>query len=164
MSVKQDRRDEIWAVWRRLVKEFGFRRMMAHLSVSKSGLGLYDVDLVTSLERTPMARGAIPLLQPMSDDELEVLHGLARINAERNNAIWKMAAVFYVTVPTTLILASFQIVPGIVRRILSEHSLIWLGLFTLISLSLLYCFSIYWRASQVQAVIELEQVQRKLEA
>jgi len=164
VSVKQNRRDELWAVWRRLVKEFGFRRMMTHLSVSKSGMGFYDVDLLTSLERTPMARGAVPILQPLTDGELEVLQGLSRLNADRNNAIWKMAAVFYVTVPTTLILASFQIVPTVVRKLLSEYSPIWLTLFVLMSLSLLYCFSIYWRASQVQAVIELEQVQRKLDA
>ena len=163
MSLALQRRDEIWAVWRDLVRAFGFGRMLCHLSVSKSGLGIYGVDVISSLARTPMARAAQPHLLPLDDRQLAVLHELARINAERNSAIWKMAALFYVTGPTTLLVSSFQLAPDFVRMALEVGRYLWVVLFVGMTLGLFYYYSIFWRAALVQAVIELEQAQRRLD-
>lgn len=163
MSVAMNRRDEIWAVWQKLVKAFGFRRMVAHLSSSQSGLGFYSVDLISSLRRTPMALAAQEVLQSLDDGRLEVLQDMARINAERNNALWRMAALFYVTAPTSMVLLSFQLAPELARTVVKEGGLGLAVMFVLLTVWMVGYYSIYWRAVQIQAVVELERAQRGLE-
>ena len=162
MSEILKRRDANWAVWQRLVKAFGFSRMVLHLSASKSGLGFYGVDVISSLSRTPMALAAQEVLQPLDDGQMAVLHEMARINAERNAAIWKMAALFYVSGPTSVLVLAFQLAPEFTREVLRQGSWGIATAFVLLTLWMMVYYSIHWRASQIQAVIELERAQRGL--
>lgn len=151
-----------WAVWQALTNAFGFWRLLRHLITSKSGMGIYEIDVVSSLKATPMGRAAQPVLAQQSDSLLTKLLGLARINAKRNDAMWKFAALFYISGPTTLILAGFQIAPKLTRTILAEGHIGFLAVFVGMAASLLHYYSINWRAAQLEALIELEMVERGL--
>lgn len=153
-------RDALWGTWRRLVAEFRFSRLARHLIASRSGWGLYDVDVVSTLNATPIARAARPLLAPLSNVELTSLAAIARINAARNDSLWKMAALFYVSGPVTTVLAAFQIAPNFTRKVLEIGSVGFLPIVLALILSLLFYYSINWRAGQVTALIELELIER----
>lgn len=153
-------RDGLWDVWRRLTEEFRFARLVRHLLRSKSGWGLYGVDVISTLKSTPMGISTGTILAGLDTMQLTALLGIARINAARNEALWKMAALFYVSGPVTAILASFQIAPEFTRMVMLGggfgFSLIIIGL----SGSLLGYYTINWRAGQLAALIELELVER----
>lgn len=153
-------RDGLWGVWRRLTEEFRFARLVRHLLRSKSGWGLYGVDVISTLKSTPMGISTGTILAGLDTMQLTALLGIARINAARNEALWKMAALFYVSGPVTAILASFQIAPEFTRMVMLGggfgFSLIIIGL----SGSLLGYYTINWRAGQLAALIELELVER----
>lgn len=153
-------RDALWATWRRLTEEFRFSRLFRHLIASRSGWGLYDVDVVSTLSATPMAQGARPILAPLSTVELTSLAAIARINAARNDSLWKMAALFYVSGPVTTVLAAFQIAPNFTRKVLEIGSVGFIPVILSLILSLLFYYSINWRAGQVTALIELELIER----
>ncbi len=156
--------DALWPTWRRLVGEFGFARLVRHLVRSKSGWGLYGVDVVSTLAATPMAAGVRPILAELDEPRLTALLGVARINAARNDSLWKMAALFYVSGPVTAILAGFQMAPEFTRLVLTQGG----PGFVLIALalmgSLLHYYTINWRAGQLEALIELELLERRGQA
>lgn len=153
----------LWPVWRALTREFQIGRLMRHLALSKSGWGVYEVDVVSTLKATPMSLAAKPILAGQTDQVLRALRGIARINAKRNDSIWKMAALFYVSGPTSLILAGFQIAPSLTRMVLSEGGIGFVVIFFGLLFSLLHYYSINWRAAQIEALIELEMVERGLD-
>lgn len=153
-------RDRLWAVWRRLTAEFRFARLVRHLIGSKSGWGLYDVDVVSTLKATPMGVGAAAILAELDAPQLTALAGIARINAARNDALWKMAALIYVSGPVTAILAGFQIAPEFTRMIMLGGGFGFALIIVGVSASLLGYYTINWRAGQVAALIELELVER----
>lgn len=153
-------RARLWAVWRQLVEEFRFGRLVRHLIRSKSGWGLYGVDVVSTLTATPMAAAARPILADLDDAQLGFLLGVARINAERNDSLWKMAALFYVSGPVTAVLAGFQMAPEFTRLVLTQGGLGFVVVVLCLMFSLLFYYTINWRAGQVAALIELEQLER----
>lgn len=153
-------RDALWATWRQLTGEFKFSRLARHLIASRSGWGLYDVDVVSTLSATPMAKCARPILAPLSTVELNSLVAIARINAARNDSLWKMAALFYVSGPVTTVLAAFQIAPNFTRKVLEIGSVGFIPIILSLILSLLFYYSINWRAGQITALIELELIER----
>ena len=110
-----------------------------------------------------MARAAAPILAGQSPEALKTLLGLARINAKRNDSIWKMAALFYISGPTGFIVLGFQIAPKLTRAVLTLGA-VGFGLCGLaLALSLLHYYSINWRAAQIVAVVEMEMVERGLD-
>ncbi len=153
-------REALWAVWRQLTGEFTFKRLFRHLVASRSGWGLYGVDVVSTLNATPMAEGARPILAPLSNVELNALAAIARINAARNDSLWKMAALFYVSGPVTTVLAAFQIAPNFTRKVLEIGSAGFVPIALSLILSLLFYYSINWRAGQLAALIEMELIER----
>ena len=159
----RDERAENWALWQRLTQEFKFGRLARHLLRSKSGWGLYEVDVLSTLKATPMARAAVPILAGQSKETLKTLLEFARINAKRNDSLWKMAALFYISGPTGLIVMGFQIAPQLTRMVLSTAAVGFAFCGLGMALSLLHYYSINWRAAQIEAVIALEMVERGLD-
>ena len=162
MSVTPVETDPLWTTWRTLVAEFGIGRLYRHLSNSLSGMGIYGADVVSTLRKTPMAQGGMTVLAEVSDDLLLRLGELAALNAKRNEALWRMAALFYVSVPVTLLLAGLEGAPDIVKTVLSSSWVIVVGGAVMMTLWLLYYFTTQWRARQIEAVIELARIERGL--
>ena len=154
--------DPLWPVWRRLVQEFGTRRLFTHLSTSKSGMGFYGADVISTLRATPMAQAGLAVLADVSDDLLLRLGDLATLNAKRNESMWRLAALFYVSVPLTLVLTGLEGAPEIVKEMLAQSWLIFMICGGMITLWLLYYFGNQWRARQIEAVIELARIERGL--
>lgn len=154
--------DPLWPVWRRLVQEFGTRRLFLHLSTSKSGMGFYGADVISTLRATPMAEAGLAVLADVSDDLLLRLGDLAVLNAKRNESMWRLAALFYVSVPLTLVLTGLEGAPEIVKDMLARSWGVFAVCGGLITLWLLYYFGNQWRARQIEAVIELARIERGL--
>ncbi|MFJ6023839.1 hypothetical protein ACIQC9_04475 [Brevundimonas sp. NPDC092305] len=152
--------DPLWPTWRALVKAFGFGRLFMHLSTSLSGAGFYGADVVSTLRATRMAKAGLEILEPVSDTLLQRLLDLAEINARRNEAMWRMAALFYVTVPVTLILAGLERTPRLLELAFAEIGWILAFLAVGLTLQLLYYFANQWRARQIEAVIGLARIER----
>lgn len=153
-------REALWATWERLVAEFKFSRLFRHLLGSKSGWGLYDVDVVSTLNATPMAKATKPILSGLGNAELAALLAIARINTVRNESLWKMAALFYVSAPVSTALAAFQIAPNFSRKVMATGGLGFVIVFLCLTISLIFYYSINWRAGQVATLIELELIER----
>ena len=155
--------DALWALWRDVVGEFGLRRMAWSLLRSPTGWGIYGVDMASTLRATPMARGAINRLSDVSSREMERLAGLAGINARRGEAMWRLAVLMYVTVPVGIFLAGLEGVPEVIKTVVAGQALM-LGIFVvLLTVWLLVYFANYWRAKQVEAVIDLARIERGIE-
>ncbi len=107
-----------------------------------------------------MAKAGLPLLERHSDDLLGRLADLAAVNARRCEAMWRMSALFYITVPVTLFLAGLQGAPDVLREYIALFG--WLGLVILVGVlfQMLHYFAALWRARQIEAVIELARIER----
>jgi hypothetical protein len=155
--------DPLWPVWRTLVREFRTRRLFRHLSVSRSGMGLYGADVISTLRETPMARGGLAVLADVSDELLLRLGDLAALNARRNESLWKLAVLFYVSVPMTLFLTGLEGAPEVAKQMLARSFGVLAVCGGLMTLWLLYYFGNQWRARQIEAVIELARIERGLQ-
>ena len=72
-----------------------------------------------------MALAGLAILERQSDAVLSRLSDLAAVNARRCEALWRMSALFYITVPVTLFLAGLQGAPEFLRLYLA--TLGWVG-------------------------------------
>lgn len=163
MTATDGETDPLWPVWKRLVGEFRTRRLFKHLSMSRSGMGFYGADVISTLRATPMAQGGLAVLADVPDDLLLRLGDLAVLNAKRNESMWRLAALFYVSVPLTLVLTGLEGAPEIVKDILAQSWGVILVGGGLITLWLLYYFGNQWRARQIEAVVELARIERGIE-
>jgi len=71
-----------------------------------------------------------------------------------------MAALFYVTVPVTILLAGLEGAPEIVADFLQAGRSILIGAGAAMTVWLLLYFSNQWRARQIEAVVELARIER----
>lgn len=155
--------DPLWPLWRALAAEFRAGRVLRHVFTSRAGWGFYGLDIVSTFRASPMARRSLAMMVEVPDDLLRRLLAVASLNARRNEAMWRMAAMFYVTVPVTLVLAGLQGAPEFVRSIISDTGP-GLGLaVAAMTIWLLYYFFSLWRARQVEAVVELARIERGLD-
>ncbi len=153
--------DRLWPTWKALVAEFRFSRLFRYLVTSPHGFGLYGADVVTNLRRTPMARGAMTVLADVPPDLVDRLQDLASLNARRNEAMWRMSALFYATIPFTLLLAGMEGAPDILQLMLQQSWMLLLFLVGAMTLWLLAYFANNWRARQIEAVVELARIERR---
>lgn len=153
--------DMLWPTWQALTKVFTFGRMMRHLSRSKSGWGIYTVDVVSTLKDMPMSVEGQSILADRTDEELLRLKALADLNSRRNDAIWKMAALIYVSMPLSLFLALNQFFPAFVKAYLATGGVIGIPLLIIgLGASLAVYYTNNWRARQIEALIELTLIER----
>ena len=152
--------DPVWALWRDVVSEFGLRRMLWSLIRSRTGWGFYGVDMASTLRTTPMARGAIARLSDVPPREIERLAALAGVNGRRSEAMWRMVVLFYVTVPVGIFLAGLEGAPNFIKIFAERQGVLVALLVLLLTIWLLIYFANQWRAKQVEAVIELVQIER----
>ena len=152
--------EAVWPLWRALVREFRFHRLFWRLIRSPSGWGYYSVDVISTLRALPMAKRALAMLRDTPDLQLERLARLAELNARRNEAHWRMVALFYITVPGSLFLAALQGAPQYTRGMISDMGLWATGLILGVMVQMLYYFSSNWRARQIEAVIDLVRIDR----
>jgi len=154
--------DALWSAWRALADKFTLVRMLTHISFSRAAWGVYGVDVITRLRTTPAAASALRQLADTPEEVLKKLAGLAAVNARRNEAMWRMAALFYVTVPLTLLLAGLEGAPDVVKDFLKDSAPILVGGGVAMTFWLLVYFANQWRARQVEAVVELARIERGL--
>lgn len=148
------------AAWRRLVGCFGTWRLARAALTSLALFGIYSLDRVSSLRRSPMGRDALAMLDGVGEADFAALSALAAINQERNEAMWRMAVMFYISVPVTLALATFQIAPGFVRNLPQWLPLPFWAAVTGLLVFMLYSFITLWRARQITAVLALVKLER----
>ncbi|MHC3126346.1 hypothetical protein OB03_03120 [Brevundimonas sp. GN22] len=151
---------QLWETWSALARIFTFKRMVGHLTRSKSGWGIYSVDVVSTLKAMPMAVEGQQILAGHSDSELLRLKALADLNARRNDSIWKMAALIYVSGPLSLFLAGLQLSPAYVKEVLKLGSIGFVLFFFTMLASLAVYYSNNWRARQIESLIELTLIER----
>ncbi len=152
--------EAVWPLWRALAREFRFHRLLWRLMRSPSGLGYYGVDVISTLRTMPSAKRALARLRDVPDLQLERLARIADLNARRNEAHWRLAALFYITVPGSLFLAGLQGAPDYTRTLISDMGPWATGVILAVMLQMLYYFATQWRARQVEAVIELVRIDR----
>lgn len=152
--------DPLWPLWRQVAGQFTLVRMLTSGLGSRAGWGLHTVDFVSSLRRTPMARGAFALLDGVPAAELARLAELAEVNSRRNEALWRVIVVLYVTVPVTGLLVGLQAAPELVLRVIAEGSTLLWAVFLSMGLSMIYYLATLWRARQITAVLELVRLER----
>jgi hypothetical protein len=152
--------EAVWPLWRGLVREFRFHRLLWRLVRSPSGLGYYGVDVISTLRTMPSAKRALARLEGAPDLQLERLARIADLNARRNEAHWRLAALFYITVPGSLFLAGLQGAPEYTRSMIADMGPWATGVILAVMLQMLYYFATQWRARQVEAIIELVRIDR----
>ena len=154
--------DEVWALWRKLAGAFGPWRTLRAAVMTKASFGFYGVDFVSSLRRTPMVRLAADILKNAPDAALEPLAEIAEVNAQRNDAMWRIAVIFYVSVPLTLVLTAMEALPDFARIFFRESpASMWIAA-GLLTLFLLYYVLTQWRGRQIVAALRLLMIERRL--
>jgi hypothetical protein len=154
--------DEVWALWRRLAGAFGPWRTLRAALTTRAAFGFYGVDLASNLRRLPMTRLAAETLKDAPPPALDALMEIAEVNAQRNDAMWRMAVIFYVSVPLTLFLAAMDGLPDFGERILRQSVIgfwVWVGVLTAF---VLYYFLTQWRARQIVAALKLLVIERQI--
>lgn len=152
--------EALWETWRALVHQFRMSQLLRHLMKSGTSLGIYGVDLVSSLRGTVMAHSALGLLADQPAERLDRLARLAEVNARRSDAMWRLSALFYVTVPLTLFLAGLEGAPDFIGEWLRAMGWVGVVLLALMICQLLWYFAAAWRARQIEAVIDLARIER----
>ena len=107
-----------------------------------------------------MARRAFDIVAAASDQDLDRLIELGRVNAQRHEAMWRMAVIFYISAPATVVLALVQIAPEAVLAAILEGSVYLWGAIVLLLVWMLYYFAVQWRARQIIAVLEMIRLER----
>lgn len=160
--------DPLWPTWRALVHDFRFGRALWQLMTSSSAFGFYGLNVAESFLKQPAAQEARARLKDLPPGLLDQLAGIAAINARRSEALWKAAALFYITVPVTLTLAALQAIPEVLRQFLAGMPPsvgFGVAIGTLCAaLQMLFYFGVHWRASQIAAVIDLVRLERQAPA
>ena len=114
--------------------------------------------------------GAAGAAQPVTAEEvkdapdpvLEALARIAEVNAQRNDAMWRVAAIFYVSVPVTLFLAANEALPGFIVEIIRRSPVtLWLAVVLLTGFILYYVLT-QWRGRQIVAALKLLMIERRL--
>ena len=122
--------------------------------------GIYGVDCVSGLRDSAMAKAAEAVISQASDEELDTLIEIAQVNAARNDSMWRMAVVFYVSVPGALIFASLDIAPDVISEMIRDTLFYLMIAFALFTGQMLFYFGTFWRARQIVAVLELLRIDR----
>lgn len=149
-----------WPVWRALTAEFKTSRLLRAAFGSGAGWGLYGVDLASSLRQTPMAKAAMAMLASVDDKTLADLTAIAEVNAQRNDAMWRLAIMFYVTVPATIVIAGIDAAPQIVEEVIRPLALMLVILLPALTIQLLFYFATQWRARQIVGVLRFAWIER----
>ncbi|WP_282008258.1 hypothetical protein [Brevundimonas aveniformis] len=164
VSVLTDAPERLWATWRGLTGEFGMWRLLGHISRSPGGYSLYGIDLVSTLRETPMARGAFKRLAEVPDETLVHLAELAAVNHSRHQSMWRLAVLFYVSVPVTLVLAGLQGAPDFIGEVLVTAGWGLAAVVGLLTVWILVYFAHQWRSQLIVAVLELIRIERAVVA
>lgn len=156
--------DPLWPLWRGLISDFRVGRMVWRMLTTMSGWGLYRLDVASSLKSMPASRDALERLRPVPLPLLDRLAELAEINALRNEALWRMYALFYITVPVTVVLAIIQVAPALMRQFVDDflptYGLLTAAATVAMGLQMIAYFGTLWRARQIEAVIGLARLEK----
>lgn len=152
--------DPLWPLWKQVAAEFRTSRLLKAAFGSGAGWGFYGVDLVSGLHGGVTARRTAALLSAVDDATLVRLIELAAVNLKRNDGMWRLAVMFYVTVPATLLIAGLDAAPDLMAEIFRPVLWTFILMLPLLTLQLLFYFATQWRAGQIVGVLEMIRIER----
>jgi hypothetical protein len=157
--------DEIWALWRGLLRRLPMWRMPWEWLFSPSIWTMTGLDLVSGLLRNGSTKAIFALLAPLPPAELRRIHALAALNHRRHEAVSRWMALAFVTVPTSAALALSQIAPETLRAVTASRGLTsWYFVLGYIGAGVTFYLLAAWRARQLLTIIELALIRRGVPA
>lgn len=148
--------DELWAVWRRVVRAAPWVRMPLEWFISPTFWSLFGVDFVTGLTKDRVARRLFAVLEPLPPFELRRIHALAALNHRRHEVISRWFAIGFVTLPASAALILSELSPETLAWIAGQRGWaqwqLMLGyIAVIVALYLMWA----WRARQLLALVEV---------
>jgi hypothetical protein len=153
--------EEIWGLWRRLLRLLPVWRMPWEWVFSPSVWTMAGLDLVSGLLRNRSTQAAFALLEPLPPADLRRLHALAALNQRRHEVISKWTALAFVTVPTSAALALSELSPATLASITAHRGLAtWYFVLGYVGAVVAFYLLSAWRARQLLTVVELAFIAR----
>lgn len=160
-ALETAKRDDLWAVWRRLVKALPVAGMPLEWIFSPSIWSLFGVDFLSGLLKNRTTRKAFAVLEPLSQRDLRRVHALALLNQRRHDVISRWTAIALLTVPASAALTLSELSPQTLRAVAAlEGAARWylmLGYAAgVVAMYLLFA----WRARQLVVLVEMWLIHR----
>ena len=152
MSVDQG---ELQGRWRTLVRHYPVWRLFLDLTFDPHSWRLIGADLVSMVVENKHARKAARALDGASQDMLDALSGLSKVNEHRATDIFRAVFLGYVSVPIALAAMLSDASPDLLRAMIADMTpgfVIFLA-GTVIFPIVYFCGS--WRAKQISWIVEL---------
>ncbi|MBC6980812.1 hypothetical protein [Caulobacter sp. 17J80-11] len=130
--------------------------------VTPGSWGYAGIDFVSGLRRNASTHKTFALLEDVSDADFEALTALAALNARRQDQMFRVVALGYVTIPITLVATWAEIAPEGVAELLRQNTqLAWWTVF-IFTFGVLGYFASWWRSRQIVSVLDLVRIERRL--
>ncbi|NEX92060.1 hypothetical protein [Caulobacter sp. 17J65-9] len=152
----------VWPLWRELKKGFSTWSLAGSAFVTPGSWGYAGLDFVTGLRRNRSTHEVFALLEGVSEAQFEALSALAALNARRQEQMFRVVALGYITIPLTLIATWAEIAPEGVVALLGQNTQLALYAVFLFTFGVLAYFASSWRSRQIVSVLELVRIERRL--
>ncbi len=146
-------------LWRALRDKFSFWRFLAFaLGFRRRYYLRYDA--MDPLRRSAQARAVQATLADATRAELEGLHGLAQLNARRQDSFLRAILFAYITIPLGVGAVWAQVEPGALTQSLQAYPSLWGGGFAGLTVAVLYRFMADWRARDLEGTLAMALIER----
>lgn len=153
--------DEIWAVWRRIVRILPVARMPYEWFFSPSIWTMWGLDVVTGLLKNRSTKRILAELASLDVERLRRIYALAHLNHRRHEAISRWTAIGFVTLPASAALTLSQLSPHTLEMIADTRGLMsWYVILAEVAVVVTFYLLSAWRARQLLTIVELAFITR----
>ena len=146
---------EVQLRWKSVAKRFPLWRFMFDLFFDMSSWRMIGADITTLMLESKNVRSAAQALESASEDTLEALARVARVNEQRSNDIFRAVFLGYVSVPLAMGAMLSDAAPEALSGFISEYSAVLVMVLIGAVLFPIVYFCGNWRAKQIAWTIDL---------
>jgi len=148
--------------WRRLKRLFPTWALFGSSFATPGAWTMIGNDFISGLRRNRSTRQTFALLEDVSGDDFDTLTALAALNSRRQEQVWRIVFLAYITVPLTLVATWSEIAPdGVQTYVRDNPEMTLLIVLGLTSGAVTYWMS-FWRSRQMVSVLDLVRIERRI--
>jgi len=155
---------DVWPIWRDLVRQFSLFRFPLDFLFTPGSWRALGVDLLSGLRANRSTSAVAERMRQLSGRQVTAIVRLAELNVRRQEQMFRLLAIFYVSVPFSAAVLLFQASPQDARELLEASSN---GVILLVSAALAavaFYLAAAWRARQLLTAVTLAAIEAQAEA
>lgn len=150
---------EVWPTWRTLVRQFSLVRFVLEFLVSPGSWRAFGVDLLSGLRANRSTSQAASHLRALSLKQVAAIVQLAELNVRRQEQMFRLLVVIYVSVPFSLAALLFQAAPDDARQLFANSANVITRMIALAVVAVVFYLACAWRARQLLTAVTLASIE-----